>query len=151
LEIDMKLTRNGTLARLYEWSYNTSVPPDLCTFFWGILIAAIFFPISWISFPFRLREADPGGPSLIIRFIVSLLLWAVLALVAWAGVEAYFNPWVALKWSGIIIGGVIAAVSIIVGLAYFFIESQTWEEVKSVVGERKQGFKEKYCPRIDWV
>jgi hypothetical protein len=48
--------------------------------------------------------------------------------------------------AGIVLGIAAAAM----GLGYFFLESETGDEVKNVIRERKNGFKEKYCPRIEW-
>jgi len=145
----MKLTRNGTLARLYEWTYERSVPRDLCTFFWGLLFAVLFFPITWTTYPFKFPEAGVVG-----RVFVGIGLWGGLSLIAFATVQAYINVDGFLRVMeavGIIVGAIVGLVLLIAGVGYFFIESQTWEEVKSVVGERKQSFKEKYCPRIDWI
>lgn len=150
----MKLNKNSKLTRLYMWSYNTPywrLPNDLCTYFWKLLFAIVVFPLTWLSYPFKCNH-------IFSRIGVSLLCLLGLILI---GLPIGLQKWGVFIILGIVIGmlvgitatiGLIAFVCGLLTETYYKVRStSTVEELMSIVRERKTGFKEKYCPRIEWA
>lgn len=172
----MILNKNGKLAQLYAWFYNQykweyhddytrkqipNPPKSLCAFFWTTLIAAVLFPITWISYPFKRINC-------IVRFFLSLFLWALLTGVGFV-VGALLNADAADLWAVFtavfaVLAGLLAVVvialfiiavtvllpSAIIEVRNSVVKWETYREVTSVIRTKKESFFENYCPKIEW-
>jgi hypothetical protein len=154
----MELDKNGNLANFYKWSYREyHLPQNFCDYFWLLIWAAIFFPITWLSYPlscWTLTERVFKGFGV-------LLFLAATAFYISLWIE---SPFQTFKWSGI-------TVSVCVGVLLFTFGGVAllgwWEdrkaeesddppksilsEVMQMIREKKKSVKDNYCPKIDWI
>jgi hypothetical protein len=142
----MKLNYSGKLARFYRWSFDSDVPSNLCTLFWGLLFATLFFPITWASLPF---DCSNFVERIVKGFIVlgGLVLAGLFLTYLWLVPGFFFIP-------ALVVGGILLVICLIFLIGFVCTEilpnSTTWQEVKDVVRERKDGFKGRYCPKVEW-
>jgi hypothetical protein len=148
----MKLNSNGKLARFYQWSYDAALPQNFCEYFWALAFAALFFPLTWMSYPWDSCMFSE-------RVWKGFCVLATLALIAYG-----LAQWVEHPFEGTMIvlgciGGTIGLVAIIIGGTFLLESLQDWEseskptlfgEIVEVLREKKDAVKENYCPKIDW-
>lgn len=139
----MRLDYNGSLHKFYRWTYEDSCPRDLCTYFWKLVLATVSFPVTWWSYPFKQQDY-------VERLVIGGIAWLCMVTLGYVIGTALSGDYFALKMLG-------GAVGILIGLTVFALfvalvtRNPTLGEIKQVISERRRGFKEKYCPRIDWT
>jgi hypothetical protein len=83
------------------------------------------------------------------RTFIGGLGYLLLGVLVWIGWRAYQEP-----WSALIVFGGMAGIVIVVGGVFFLSEcatgSEIYREIRTVVSEKKDAVKNKYCPRIEW-
>lgn len=140
----MKLNKNGLIARFYEWSWEQGVPNDLCSYFWKLIIAAILSPFTatafWVS-----------GAPIGAKAAVGVVQYAILGYLSCVVISAVHGDWAPTVITA-------AVVVLMMGIALFIslmegtISAPEFiTEISGIIKERKRGFKDKYCPQIEWT
>jgi hypothetical protein len=149
----MKLDKNGKLPRFYQWSYSEKdLPDNFCSYFWHVLWAIILFPVTWLSYPLPNYPPPPIG----IRFIIGIVGYFLLGLLAGLVYALLVNPFQTLKIAGTIVGAIGALSATIFGFIYIkerldgSDEKSVFTEIAEIVREKKKSVKENYCPKINW-
>ena len=159
----MKLKETNWLGRYYNWIYS-EYTNDLCTFFWGTLLALLF---AFILIPGRLlrNEYDDTSDTYSKGLVCWLVCWGVFAIVVLTGSIPYnkeyfnsLNPFIALfllLGTGILIWGTI--VGGCWGIVYIVErrrEKNYYKEYKpsllSKTSDVIGAIRGKYCTKIDW-
>jgi hypothetical protein len=174
----LTLNKNGRLADLWGFTYGVypawynrfavELPRNFCKLFWGLVLAATLFPITWISFPYK------RCPNIWIRLLASLGYWIGFVISA-AVIFAIFRnlpdilatAWFFVKVLATMVGIALIGLAIIVGIFYLISLDPIRErlstglrylkrlnpletEAARVAIEAERSFKQKYCPFIDW-
>lgn len=140
----MELYRNGSLGKFYRWSYVNEPPRDLCSFFWRMVWALLWLPLTW---PTILPWTDCH--DLPDRVLVGAVHYFIFALVLASGGFAYFEPWKFLTILGTAVG--IGIIIIAGGIGYLLVtDTGPGNETVSLIRKKYSSFKDKYCPKIDW-
>ena len=157
-----------------------ALPNNLCPFFWKLLIAVLIFPVTWLSYPygFRIRRGnhdvidysfsknsnyDRHTFMVIKRFVTGiigyfflLLLALLIVTVAQAKVDwidIFYNMLQILAFVAVSIVLIIIGIAGVVLLKIAFgsiREKEAYNEVTTIIKDRKDGFFNKYCPKINW-
>jgi len=142
------------LGRYYNWIYS-EYPNDLCTFFWGTLLALLF---AFILIPGRLLRNEYDDTS--DTYSKGLVCWGVFAIVyhITKNTSILLNPFIALfllLGTGILIWGTI--VGGCWGIVYIVErrrEKNYYKEYKpsllSKTSDVIGAIRGKYCTKIDW-
>ena len=141
---------NKFYLRFYQEDYENI--KNGCDYFWTLLLALITLPISGSSFILKAVDRELRNSSklscLFFRlfvgfgfnfFIVIFILGLITKPLAVLGV----------------IGGIVGVVVLLLGIFALAVwygdrEKKEWESV-TIVKEAVKSFKEKYCPKIEWV
>lgn len=166
----LKLKVDGWLYNLYYFTYRSTPPYSLCPFFWAELFALLMFPITWISYPYKVR-------SVFGRMFYSVITWVCLNVIGYVAALAAF--WTAdVWWSILYIGGSalgfvtslgLLVIGIVIGLREGYLPkfasflnrniihsrpvvsvAENVVNIYDVLSEQKRSIKQNYCPRIEW-
>ena len=123
----MEINKNNLFARYYQWIYG-NLPKDVCSFFWGSVLAIGLFPILVIG---RLlnnsywpKFGETLGFGLLFYFIygiatlLGLLLYAdiILDLQGESFSFSEHYPLLGLSWYGLLFGMPLVAIGVIIGV-----------------------------------
>lgn len=159
------LSKNSIHAKYYRWFYYAwSMPDNLCTYFWLLILAFIFIPATIFCLPVIIMSIIKGenvDDDWFERLWYSLLGW-----VAFIFLLAYIKSWFDYTaktgmWTGIAIGGGL----IIVGFIWLinYLQERKYERMKyeepkektttfrSMTWQWVKAKKNRYCPKIDWL
>lgn len=159
----MKANRNSLHAKLYEFTYTSDLPINLCPYFWKLVWATIIFiPNFILQLPALIiilftkhshdygERRNMGGATYLILMILFLYL---LPTINW--IKAIFNCY-SYAQDLAIIGGIMNTI-IFIASASFFIKyllkkrnKQIVEKQPSIVAEFIKAKYNRYCPKIDW-
>lgn len=159
----MNLNKNGKIAEFYSWSYGLDsvydLPSSLCPFFWKSLMALLLFPLTWwtyvITFENRKNTFSKrvfsglgfwGGATVIAGLLTIIISSNTLDSFLW---NALLVILVLISLLLFIVFVCLGTYGTSVGIEYIK-NNETYKEVKNIVSERKQGFFENYCPKINW-
>jgi magnesium-transporting ATPase (P-type) len=175
----MNLNDKGKLATLYCWTYGKTrreLPLNLCPFFWKLVVATLIFPITWLSFPYGFRDYggnyfrkslnyDERTNMLPKRFFTGILGYGLLIFAAFLLSQTFLaiarlGLWQVFLNVLFVIGITLAVILVFVlcfGIFYMLKygtselrSSELYREASSVLKERKDGFMDSYCPKINW-
>lgn len=157
----MNLKLNSITAQLYQWFYyetDTSMPTNLCPYFWKVVFMYIFIlPLTIISIPAIVIEKINNKSTGIIegirdRVMMSLVIYFVLVLIF--GMIFMFFP-AASDFA--IAGGVLGWFISIVALIVYGVERHKKNRSKNPLPKQPnlltafiKAKYNKYCPHIDW-
>lgn len=163
----MKLKMNGFLAWIYMSTYSVAyyeLPKDLCSFFWKSLFSMILLPFAWVSHIFNIlahRSRPDNGMPAFLGIVISILMLTIgFAMTLGSN---YRDSSIFFKYLvGLISFTVIVAV--ILGLEFLahtiarFVGRFRTDEYKpkkekqsGMIATYWKAFKEKHCPRIEWI
>lgn len=157
--MEFEFNRQGKLAQFYQWShgkYEYELPQSICPYAWKLAFALLAFPITWLSYPMDASHFDIRRLILIKRILLGILGYLVLGVAGILGVKLLQNIDQTLFGLFLILGIIVAAfvifvIGIIIALIHGLLtQSETYVETKSIVSERWNGFKDSYCPKINW-
>lgn len=159
----MKANKNSLHAKLYEFTYSSYLPDNLCPYFWKLVWAIIVLvPNFIIQFPALIiqifsKSSDDCGDRrgmgtviYIIGFFLSLYFKITFHLI-----KGIFNCY-SYSQEFAIWGGIINTIIFIISAVFF---------IKYLLGKRRKRIEEKrpniivefakakygkYCPKIDW-
>ena len=149
-----QFTKGSWLWNFYVSTYEGQEPnANFCDYFWGLVLAFISLPITWISYcitgGFKNRSWGYGE-----RFWASLFLEAILIGI---GCGFYTNWLKALYVTIALLIALLIFALIIWGIVAWG-ESDTkealvtnWCEIKTTASTGFHSWKDKYCPKIEWV
>jgi hypothetical protein len=167
----MKVHKNSLHAKLYRFTYEKGLPPNLCPYFWKLVGAAIIFiPHFIFRLPVTIRQwimkdkefVGPNeclGISLVIWILLTFAVWYIIGQVNWFkamfGCYSYSQGWANFGWG----------VNLFAIIITFFVlrhEYPEWFSSKGEYGEYQEKrpniivefFKakyHKYCPQLQWV
>lgn len=163
----MKASKKSLHARLYQFTFTTSLPENLCPYFWKLVWAVIvFIPNFIIQLPSLIVDklykdkwmdcADHRDNGLsIYRWMFFLFVYFGIT---WHWIKAMFHCY-SYSYVAANLG---LAVNAIIGIVLIFAISIEWqnriEERKNKKREKKPSIiiefikakYYKYCPKIDW-
>lgn len=161
----MKADRNSPHAKLYEFTYTSNFPSNLCPYFWKLIWAIIILiPNFIIQLPaliinlFRRGSYDCSDFRVLGILIYILLMFLyVYGMGTFNWVKAIFNCY-SYNQELAIIGGGFNSI-IFGGLSLFFIiryfknkkpKLINEEKKPNIVAEFIKAKYNRYCPKIDW-
>ena len=157
----MNLKTNSWYVWLWDYTYSTSLPNNLCPFFWKLILAMILFiPNVILRIPTIVINMTPGnhveeartGLGILVYFCiltVMIICYAVYNWVLWL-----FN---AYSYDGhAAFGGGITLIASIAGItAYYYEEKEITLSIKkniknNILLNMADAWYNKHCPRITW-
>lgn len=173
----MKLSKNSWHAKLYNLTYSTVLPKNLCPYFWKVMLALIlFFPFAAIFTPLKIfwliknkinkdempdEISDDGFLSelLAMALVLDAALFCLFSMVyMWFGnvFDKKNTVFEVFGWLGYLI--------IFVGFIVFVVEKikerreENWvysdepykEKQPNILKEFVKAKYNKYCPQIEW-
>lgn len=142
----IKLTKDSWHRNFYEFWWSKEAPENLCNYFWALLLAVCtLFLVIGRAF-YEIMKENPEDTGVITKTVLyafnTALLGSVAVILGFAIGQAFFHPIQALA----VVGGVAIGSLVIIGLGYFFFESETMKMTTTAIKAKKN----KVCPRIDW-
>ena len=153
----MEISKNSLKSKFYcryFGVYKEQQTVNGCDWMWAFIFAALSLPFSWITLPARfVFYGESKVSALFKRTVFGIIIQFCLFMIAAA---FYQNPVLALKMSGIVIG-------VLVGSGIFTFSLIKMEEFKnkrkdtnkkrepSILVQAYKSFKEKHCPKIEWI
>lgn len=161
----MKANKNSLHAKLYEFTYTSDLPINLCPYFWKLVWGTIIFiPNFILQLPALIiilftkydddddcgERRNMGG----VTYLVLMLLFLYLVpTINW--IKALFNCYSYAQDLAIIGGGFNSIIFIV--SAFFFIKYHLRKRQRRIEKNRPNIVVEfvkakygKYCPKIDW-
>ena len=132
----MNLTKNKFHSKLYKFFYKTdNLPNDLCSYFWGLLIALILaIPITIIKIPVliatKLKYFKEDENTWWEEFFMSLFCWSEIVACFMVGLHLVTNT-----FSTLIVMGILSLILILICSLVKFGEYTETEEFR-IVKER---------------
>ena len=156
----MELKLNSWYVWLWNYTYDTRLPNNLCPFFWKLVLAIILFipnvilrlPVNVLRIFDKDIEVESGmGAFVWLLFIsVTLITYALFHWILWL-VDAYsYNSGAASA------GGFAVTFIILFSLYHYLLESNTPNELKSkfiqnnILITYTKSVYNKHCPKINW-
>lgn len=158
----MTLSINNLFGKFYNWIY-LSYPNDVCSFFWGTVIAILLLPfilpgklIGYLSDDYQIERSIVGQALIgvgiyFVSFIIIMLGNAVL--------EVFFGYEFIYLWSVILGGlglGLLALVNFVIIIAVIYLAFRAGGQTISHTGvidntaDFVGAIKGKYCTKITW-
>lgn len=159
----MKADRNSLHAKLYEFTYTSDLPINLCPYFWKLVWATIIFILNFII----------QLPALIINVFTkdsddckerrSMGIAIYIALLIIFGYSIITFHWIKMMFQCYSYSQELANIGLGFNLVIFIVSSFFF--IKYLLGKRRKRIKEKrpnlvvefvkgkygkYCPKIDW-
>jgi len=156
----MKASTNSWHARLYNWTYASELPSNLCPYFWKIIIGILWFiPSVILSIPVIVldkieKSTIPFEPQE--RNILGFAIWLCLlgCTIALIGVITMLGAVLGLTaWNGL---SMAIALLICVAVPVLFImwlikrKEYNFEKKPNIFTEFFKAKYNNYCPKIDW-
>ena len=167
----MKANINALHAKLYNFTYRSDLPNNLCPYFWKLVWATILFiPILILQLPTYLgdlivkeenrdwrrdgRKNWGLGLWLIITFVIFIIIGNYHWIKALMNCYSYNRDWANWGW---LIDGTILSIFIGVKIAIYIrkVQEKKWnkpykQKEPSIIVEFIKATYGKYCPKIEW-
>lgn len=147
----MNLTENSWHKKFYDISfyYNKKYPlENFCDYFWNLVLAFLLLPISWPSYVIQtLAKTNDHPYSFWGKVFGGGFLQCLFYIIIYHIINSNLEDWGVFF---ILILVTILSLALLIGIIYFFTDSDTGKELKEIVGEGIGSFKNKYCPKITW-
>lgn len=164
----MKANKNSIHANLYQFTFNSELPGNLCPYFWKLVWATIIFiPNFIIQIPSRIQNLFEGegrdavdhracgtiiylGLLFLATYIYSTYQWGKAMLDCYSYNSQFANTGIALNSIIIAVFLICLIRRIIKGMKKEHEGVEKKEKQPSVVIEFIKAKYNKYCPKIDW-
>lgn len=144
----MEIRKNTWHAKLYNIAYKR-LDQSLCTYFWKLVLALVLLPFTfiWYLIPGTRNNAGLGGYT-----FFSFIMFVFITIGRMIGKDAFgdFSFVSGLLGFVLLAVGVALLIGFVVLSAYLLHLAAESTKRESLIGERLKGFKNKYCPRIEW-
>lgn len=139
----MEIRRNRWHAKLYNIAYKR-LDQSLCTYFWKLVLALVLLPFTfiWYLIPSTRNNTGLGGYT-----FFSFMVFFLIVVARLLGKDVFGDFSFVSGLLGFVL--LVVGVALIRGLAALFIHLLSFKR-ETLVSERLKGFKNKYCPRIEW-
>lgn len=158
----MTLDSNNYFGRYYNWIYGY-YPKDVCSFFWGSLLAIILTPLLLPGkFLVRATGDDEHTNSWVLQTFTGVLIWLFSVLFSLIGnailnlFDYEFIYWWSISFGGFLLG--IGSIGILVALMYLIgrlLHKTTSSLPKTYIMDNTKDFigaiRGKYCTKITWI
>ena len=172
----MKARKNSLHAKLYNFTYNSSLPDSLCPYFWKLVFAVIMFIPNFIlqlpaligTFIFKSKEDDSfenrktGLAIYVVLVLVTCFIIANVHFTKCLLLHAYNKEWlnIAVVCDLVVIIVLIGWLFTVIKEQYFifkykeqyFIFKYKKSHLKkdNIITEYIKAKYNKYCPKIEW-
>ncbi len=168
----MNLSKKSFWAYLYRFFYSTSsLPENLCPYFWRLVAAVIFvIPYTILALPsliikFATKDKDDAAYLIWINLLFGTIIWAALATLIGFG---YINYHLVRYWLNYYSydstmaakAGALDSIIVCFTAGHYISKWYKYrskpasierkEPKKYIVVEFTKAWYEKYCPKIDW-
>jgi hypothetical protein len=128
--MSLQFNSNGKLAKFYHFFQKDeeALPEDFCTYFWGLVIRALFM----LAIPGQIIGRGIYGLFLLIKFTWAHKMGALYWIIAAIGVM------------------LLTLLAIWLNKRRKRLRFEFLDEVKVVVTAKIDAVKNRYCPRIEW-
>lgn len=143
----MEIRKNTWHAKLYNIAYKR-LDQSLCTYFWKLVLALVLLPFTfiWYLIPYTRNNMGLGGYT-----FSSFIVFVFISVGRLLGKDVFgdFSFVSGLLGFVLLVVGILLIIGLLVLFVYLLnLAGETKRE--TLVGERLKGFKNKYCPRIEW-
>lgn len=160
----MKASKNSLHAKMYEFTYTSYLPQNLCPYFWKLVWAIIILiPNFIIRFPALIINVftkvsddcvERRKFGFAIYFILAILFLYLLPTINW--IKAIFNFYSYNREYAIMGGGINSIIFIV--CSFFLIKHFINKKPKRIVEEKQPSIViefikakyNRYCPKIEW-
>jgi hypothetical protein len=151
----MELKLNSWYVWLWNYTYGTRLPDNLCPFFWKLVLAIILFipnvilrlPVNILRIFDKDIEAESGmGAFVWLVFIsITLITYMLLHWILWLFDAYSYNSGAASA------GGFIIIVTILFSIYYYILESNSFiKSDDNILITYTKSVYNKHCPKINW-
>jgi hypothetical protein len=146
------------------------LPTNLCPYFWKVVAALFFLPLTWVGYYFSVKE-DMEFRGFFKKLLAGVAFYLVLALLAGMGFMVWELTWVIINnWKDVASPMIGLAIGFAVALAGWFGSKalikkksvrepiftsigwafDTWDSIIELPKAFFAARKKKYCPIIEW-
>lgn len=143
----MEIRKNRWHAKLYNIAYKR-LDQSLCTYFWKLVLALVLLPFTFIWYLIPCTRNNEGLSGYIFCSLVTTF-FIIIGRTIGSDIFGDFSFVSGLVGFVLTVVGSALIVGILILIAYLLhLAGETKRE--TLIGERFKGFKNKYCPRIEW-